>query len=93
MFITLSANLQTTPLQLDSCFTVAAFFVTRQKTNNYLQNSTHKTKDRVTRTSLKTGNELMCSGRVSSSCSINDISLRAIDFDLYQIDKYWKEKL
>ena len=43
----------------------------RQKTNNYLQNSTHKTKDRVTRTSLKTGNELMCSGRVSSSCSIN----------------------
>ena len=30
---------------------------------------THKTKDRVTRTPLKTGDELMCSGRVSSSCS------------------------
>ena len=30
---------------------------------------THKTKDRVTRTPLKTGGELWCSGRVSSSCS------------------------
>ena len=30
---------------------------------------THKTKDRVTRTSLKTGGEFRCSGRVSSSCS------------------------
>ena len=28
-----------------------------------------KTKDRVTRAPLKTGNELRCSGRVSSSCS------------------------
>jgi hypothetical protein len=31
---------------------------------------THKTKDRVTRTPLKTGGELRCSGRVCSSCSI-----------------------
>ena len=31
---------------------------------------THKTKDRVTRTSLKTGGELMCSGKVSSSCAV-----------------------
>ena len=30
---------------------------------------THKTKDRVTRTPLKTGGELRCSRRVSSSCS------------------------
>ena len=30
---------------------------------------THKTKDRVTRTPLKTGGKLRCSGRVSSSCS------------------------
>ena len=30
---------------------------------------THKTKDRVTRTPLKTGGELGFSGRVSSSCS------------------------
>jgi hypothetical protein len=41
----------------------------RKKTNNDLQNITHKTKDRVTRTKLKTVNELRCSGRVSSSCS------------------------
>ena len=32
---------------------------------------THKTKYRVTRTPLKTGGELRCSGRVSSSCSTN----------------------
>jgi hypothetical protein len=30
---------------------------------------THKTKDRVTRTPLKTGVELTCSRRVSSCCS------------------------
>ena len=33
---------------------------------------THKTKDRVTRTPLKTGDELRCSGMVSSSCSTSD---------------------
>jgi hypothetical protein len=32
---------------------------------------THKTKDRVTRTPLKTRGELWCSGRVSNSCSIS----------------------
>jgi hypothetical protein len=32
---------------------------------------THKTKDRVTRTPLKTGGELKCSGKVSSSSSIS----------------------
>ena len=30
---------------------------------------TYKTKDRVTRTPLKIGGELRCSGRVGSSCS------------------------
>jgi hypothetical protein len=30
---------------------------------------TYKSKDRVTRTPLKTGVELRCSGRVSSACS------------------------
>ena len=30
---------------------------------------TYKTTDRVTRTPLKTGNEIRCSGRVGSSCS------------------------
>ena len=29
---------------------------------------TQKTKDRATRTPLKTGGEFICSGRVSSSC-------------------------
>jgi hypothetical protein len=41
----------------------------RKRTNNDLQNITHKTKNRVTRTPLIIGGELMCSGRVSSSCS------------------------
>ena len=35
--------------------------------------STYKTKDRETRTPLKTGGELRCSGRVSNSCSTSDI--------------------
>jgi hypothetical protein len=39
-------------------------FITR--TNNDLQNIHIKTKDRVARTPLKTGSELMSSGRVSS---------------------------
>jgi hypothetical protein len=33
---------------------------------------THKTKDRVTRTPLKSGGELRYSGRVNSSCSNSD---------------------
>ena len=33
---------------------------------------THTAKDRVTRTPLKTGGELKCSGKVSSSCSTSD---------------------
>jgi len=36
------------------------------------QQNTYKTKDRVTRTPLKTGDDLRCSGRVSSSCSTSD---------------------
>ena len=43
------------------------------RTNNGLQNTTQKTKDRVTRTSLKTGEELRCSGRVGISFSTNGI--------------------
>ena len=39
--------------------------VQKQRSTKY----THKTKDRVTQTSLKTGGELRCSGRISSSCS------------------------
>ena len=37
-----------------------------KRTSNDLQN----TKDRATRTPLKNGGELMCSGKVRSSCSI-----------------------
>ena len=42
-----------------------------KKTNNDQQN-TYKIKDRVTRTPLKTGGELKCSGRVGSSCSTSE---------------------
>jgi len=38
-----------------------------KRTNNDLQNITQKTKDRATRTSLKTGAELGCPGKESSS--------------------------
>jgi hypothetical protein len=44
----------------------------KEQKNNDQQNNTHKTKDRVTRTPLKTGSELMCSGMVGSSCSTNE---------------------
>jgi len=36
--------------------------------NNDLQYTTQKTKDRVTRTPLKTGDEIRYSGRVGCSC-------------------------
>ena len=38
-------------------------------TNNDLHNITHKTKDRVARTTLNTGDENRCSGRISRSYS------------------------
>jgi len=44
-----------------------------KRSNNDLQNTTQKTKDRGTRTQLKTGGEHMFSGTVSSSCSTSDI--------------------
>ena len=40
-----------------------------QKDKQRSTKHTYKTKDRVTRTPLKTEGELMCSGKVSSSCS------------------------
>jgi hypothetical protein len=40
----------------------------RKRTNNDLLNTTQKTKDWATRTSRKTESELMCSGKISSSC-------------------------
>jgi hypothetical protein len=44
----------------------------KQKDKQRSTKHTHKTKDRVTRTPLKTGCDLRCSGRVSSSCSTSD---------------------
>ena len=43
-----------------------------QKDKQRSTKHTYKTKDHVTRTPLKTGGELRCSGRVSSSCSTSD---------------------
>jgi hypothetical protein len=40
-----------------------------QKEKQRSTKHTNKTKDRITRTPLKTGGELRCSGRVNSSCS------------------------
>jgi len=44
-----------------------------QKDKQRSTKHTHKTKDRVTRTPLKTVDELRCSGRVGNSCSTSDI--------------------
>jgi hypothetical protein len=43
-----------------------------QKDKQRSTKHTYKTNDRVTRTPLKTGGELRCSGRVSSPCSTSD---------------------
>jgi hypothetical protein len=43
-----------------------------QKDKQRSTKHTYKTKDRVPRAPLKTGGELRCSGRVSSSCSTSD---------------------
>ena len=41
----------------------------KQNGNKWSTKHTHETKDRVTRTPLKSGGELRCSGGVGSSCS------------------------
>jgi hypothetical protein len=43
-----------------------------KRTNNDLLNITQKTKDRATRSPIKTGGELGCPERVSRSCSTSD---------------------
>jgi hypothetical protein len=48
----------------------------KQRSTKY----TYKAKDRVTRTPLKTGDELRCSGRVCSSYSTSDISCDSITY-------------
>ena len=46
-----------------------------KRTNNDLQNNTHKTRDLVTRTPLKTVDELGCSGEVAPAPHIAPIVL------------------
>ena len=43
-----------------------------ERTQNDLQNTTQKTKGRVTLTPVNIGSEFMCSGKVSSVCSTSD---------------------
>jgi len=38
------------------------------RTNNDVQNTNQKTENRTTRNPLKIGGEIMCSGKLSSSC-------------------------
>ena len=47
-----------------------------QKDKQQSTKHTYKTKDRVTRTTLKTGGELSCCGRVSESKFTNNKSFR-----------------
>ena len=54
----------------------------KEKVQKNKQRSTkhiYKTKDRVTRTPLKTGGELRCSRRVGSSCFTSDTHLRQVE--------------
>ena len=54
----------------------------KEKVQKNKQRSTkhiYKTKDRVTRTPLRTGGELRCSGRVGSSCFTSDARLRQVE--------------
>ena len=56
----------------------------RKRTKSDLQNIIQKTKEvRALRTSLKTGGELRCSGRVCSSCSTCDIRRVIVKRDEY----------
>jgi hypothetical protein len=54
----------------------------RKSTNNDLQSITHQTKDRVTRTPLKSG---VCTGRVGSSCTRHDTLAKTNRHDITQI--------
>jgi len=65
-----------------------------KRTNNDIQNITNKTKDRVTRTPLKTGSELRCSGRVISSCSTSGtrrVTLDSHTFGDKSCDRYFHD--
>jgi hypothetical protein len=65
-----------------------------QKDKQRSTKHTYKTKYRVTRTPLKTGGELRCSGRVSSSCStsgtrrVNLVTNPVIRIDLFAYSRF-----
>jgi len=51
----------------------------RKKDKQRSTKHTHKTKERVTRTSLKTGGEHRCSGCVGSSCIIMYLKIKELN--------------
>jgi len=51
-----------------------------QKENDDLQTTTQTTKDRTTRTPIKTGDKLRCSGWIINSCSTTDTRGFFLDF-------------
>jgi len=59
----------------------------RKRTNNDLQNTTHKTKDRVTRTPLKTGGELSHAWRQNRDCDYDKSSISAVILHTFIIVK------
>ena len=56
----------------------------KEKDKQQSTKHTHKIKDRVTQTPLKTGDELRCTGRVSSSCSTSGTSRVKVWFQLFK---------
>jgi hypothetical protein len=55
--------------------------MTNKRTNNDAQNSTQKYKDLATQSSLSTGGDIWCSGKVSnvsSTCDTNGLTLVGI---------------
>jgi len=55
----------------------------KRKRTKTVYKHTHKTKDRVTQTPLKTRGELRCSGRVGNSCSTS--GTRGLNLDTYPV--------
>jgi hypothetical protein len=61
-----------------------------QKSKQWSTKHTHKTKDRLTRTPLKTGGKLRCFGRVSRFCSTRHYSILFNNKNKLWY-KYWNE--
>ena len=66
-----------------------------KRTNNDLQNITHKTKNRLARSPIKAVIELMFSGRVSSSCSTSGTCCVTLDKKgyIWMRDYDWYEQI